>query len=89
MNYLLNMVFLIIIVLTNAAFSIGNEVIDNYGHCGGFIYGFLIIFMIYEPQGDNRDLLWIGYDKVKKLFIGIICLSVTLLAIIFWVFQNH
>ena len=88
-NFLINMMFLTIIVLANATFSVGNEMIDNYGHCGGFIYGFLTIFFIYEPKDDTSDLLWIGYDKVKKLFFGLICLSVILLALIFWVFQSH
>ena len=57
MNYLLNMVFLIIIVIANASFGIGNETIDNYGHLGGLIYGFLFIFYVrksYLPLNISR-----------------------------------
>lgn len=88
-NYLINMIFLIIIVLANVSFGMGSEVIDNYGHIGGFIYGFLLIFVIYEPNGDNRNLLWIGYNKIKNICLGLICVSMAVFALIFWVIQKH
>ena len=57
MNYIINMIFLIIIVIANVSFGVGSEVIDNYGHFGGLIYGFLFIFALIEPKNGNNSSL--------------------------------
>ena len=88
MNYLLNMVFLIIIVIANASFGIGNETIDNYGHLGGLIYGFLFIFVLIEPKRGNTSSLWIEFNTWKKYASIILGISIVSLAIIFWIFQK-
>ena len=89
MNYIINMIFLIIIVIANVSFGVGSEVIDNYGHFGGLIYGFLFIFALIEPKNGNNSSLWIGFDKWKKYSLIIICISIILLIVIFWIFQKH
>jgi len=88
-NYLINTIFLIVIVLANASFGIGSEVIDNYGHLGGFIYGLLFIFVLIEPKNGNNSSLWLEFNTWKKYAIIIIGSSIALLAVIFWLFQKH
>ena len=88
-NYLINTIFLIVIVLANASFGIGSEVIDNYGHLGGFIYGLLFIFILIEPKNGNNSSLWLEFNTWKKYAMIIIGSSIVLLAIIFWLFQKH
>ena len=89
MNYLINLIFLIIIVIANASIGYGNEVIDNYGHLGGLIYGFLFSFVLIEPKNGNRASLWIEFDKWKKYGIILIAISIALLVVVFWLFQKH
>lgn len=89
MNYIINMVFLIIIVMANAYIGRGSEVIDNYGHLGGLIYGFLFIFVIIEPKNGNKSSLWLEFDTWKKYVIIILCVSIALLIVVFWLFQKH
>ena len=88
-NYLINTIFLIVIVLANASFGIGSEVIDNYGHLGGFIYGLLFIFVLIEPKNGNNSSLWLEFNTWKKYAIIIIGSSIALLAVIFWLFQKR
>ena len=88
-NYIINMVFLIIIVIANAAIGIGSEVVDNYGHLGGFIYGLLFIFVLIEPKNGNNSSLWMEFNTWKKYAIIIIGSSIALLAVIFWLFQKR
>jgi membrane associated rhomboid family serine protease len=88
-NYLINLIFLIIIVIANASIGVGSETIDNFGHLGGLIYGFLFIFVLIEPKNGNRSSLWIEFDTWKKYAVIFICASIALLVIVFWLFQNH
>ena len=88
MNYLLNMVFLIIIVIANASFGIGNETIDNYGHLGGIIYGFLFIFVLIEPKRGNNSSLWLEFNTWKKYATIILGISIVSLVSVFWIFQK-
>ena len=89
MNYLINLIFLIIIVIANASIGIGSEVIDNYGHLGGLIYGFLFIFILIEPKNGNRSSFWLEFDTWKKYAIIAIGISIALLVVVFWLFQKH
>ena len=89
MNYIINLIFLIIIVIANASIGIGSEVIDNYGHLGGLIYGFLFIFVLVEPKKGNRTSLLFEFDTWKKYCTIIICISIAILVVVFWLVQKH
>ena len=89
MNYIINLIFLIIIVIANASIGIGSEVIDNYGHLGGLIYGFLFIFVLVEPKKGNRTSLLFEFVTWKKYCIIIICVSIAVLVVVFWLVQKH
>ena len=89
MNYLINLVFLIIIVIANASIGIGSEVIDNYGHLGGIIYGLLFSFILITPKKGNKSSLFFEFDTWKKYSIIIIGVSIAILVIVFWFFQTH
>ena len=89
MNYMINLIFLILIVLANASMGIGSDVIDNYGHLGGFIFGFLFIFVIIEPKRGNNSSLWLEFDTWKKYAAIMIGVSLGLMVIVFWFLQKH
>lgn len=89
MNYIINLIFLIIIVIANASIGIGSEVIDNYGHLGGLIYGFLFIFVLVEPKKGNRTSLLFEFDTWKKYCTFIISISIAVLVVVFWLVQKH
>ena len=88
-NYIINMVFLVIIVIANAAIGIGSEVVDNYGHLGGFIYGFLFSFIFIEPKKGNKSSLWLEFDTWKRYSSILLGVSIVLLIAVFWLFQKH
>ena len=89
MNYLMNLFFIGLIVFMNASYGLGNETIDNYGHLGGLIYGFLFIFILIEPKNGNRSSFWLEFDTWKKYAIIAIGISIALLVVVFWLFQKH
>ena len=73
----------------NASYGLGSDIIDNYGHLGGFIYGFLFAFLLIDPKGGNNELsLWFSYDAWRKYTITIISISIFLLIFIFWIIQK-
>ena len=80
---------MIIIVIAKASIGVGSETIDNFGHLGGLIFGFLFIFVLIEPKNGNRSSLWLEFDTWKKYAFILICASIALLVIVFWLFQNH
>ena len=88
-NYIMNLFFIILIVIMNASYGLGSDIIDNYGHLGGFIYGFLFAFLLIDPKGGNNELsLWFSYDAWRKYTITIISISIFLLIFIFWIIQK-
>jgi hypothetical protein len=73
----------------NASYGLSSDIIDNYGHLGGFIYGFLFAFLLINPKGDNNELsLWLNYETWRKYTIIITSTSIFLLIFIFWIFQK-
>lgn len=81
-----NLVFLSFFGLFSIS-SGGDGAIDNWGHLGGFIYGFLLIFLFMEPRKDE-DSLWINnkmWQKIAK--IGLSVLS-GFLIIDFWLLNK-
>lgn len=88
MNYIINFIFIILIVVMNCSFGAGNETIDNYGHIGGFIYGFLFIFLLLEPKHGSHSSLLISFDDWKKYVKICIFGSIILLSLTFWIFER-
>lgn len=89
MNYMMNFCFMILIVIMNASFGLRSEVIDNYGHLGGFLYGFFWIFVLIKPKGDNNGLsMFLTYDSWKKCSTIILLVSIISLIFIFWIIQR-
>jgi len=55
----------LIILLFNLTSSISNPLIDNWGHFGGFLTGFFLLFLLCKPQMEN-DGVCCG-NKVWKI----------------------
>ena len=72
----------------NASYGIGNETIDNYGHLGGLIYGFLFIFILVRPKEGNNSSLFFTYEEWRKYSLILIFVSLSLLIFIFTVIQK-
>ena len=88
-NFLIN-IFIFALIIGNAFYSLNSDIIDNYGHLGGLIYGFLFIFILVEPiTGNNASSLWFSFDSWKKYIIFILCGLTFSLIFIFWIIQKH
>ena len=66
MSYIGTSIFMIFIVIMNVSFGLKSNIIDNYGHLGGFIYGFLFLFILVTPFDPNRGSFWLSYEKWRK-----------------------
>lgn len=88
MNYLINLLFISLIVVMNAMYGLENDIIDNYGHLGGFIYGFLFSFILIKPKDGNNSSLWIPFDKWRKYSIITISTSIIILMFVFWIIEK-
>ena len=88
MNYLMNLFFIGLIVFMNASYGLGNETIDNYGHLGGLLYGFLFIFILVKPKEGNNSSLFFTYEEWRKYSSILIIASLPLLVFIFTVIQK-
>ena len=80
MNYLMIFIFMILIVVMNASFGLGSEIIDNYGHFDRLIYEFLFIFLLAGPKNGNNNSLWLSFDIWKKYATVTIAISIILLS---------
>ena len=63
--------------MLNISFGFSNPVIDNYGHMGGLIYGFFLIFIFQSPNepGDGmccstKIWFWISAVTLVFLYVG-------------------
>lgn len=72
-----NLMFILFIVMLNISYGFSNPIIDNYGHIGGLIYGFFLIFIIQRPdeQGDGMGCSyyiwrWISIAFLVMLYLG-------------------
>lgn len=88
MNYLINLIFIVLIVVMNATYGLRSDIIDNYGHLGGLIYGFLFIFILVKPKEGNNSSFWITFDKWKRYSKIIISTSIMIIIFVFWVIQR-
>lgn len=77
MNKYYNLLFILLIVMLNISFGFLNPRIDNWGHLGGLIFGFFLIFVIHKPEeaGDGmccRYQIWfiISAATLSVLYIG-------------------
>ena len=84
-SFFINLIFIIFIVLMNAAYGINNPTIDNNGHFGGLIYGFFFIFILVKPKDQNYNSLWLNYEDWRKYSIIFISISSFLLVFKFWI----
>ena len=81
-----NLIFLAFMALFSMMAG-GSESIDNYGHLGGFIYGFCLVFLFIDAKNES-DGLWINNKVWKKgAMIGISVLSL-FLVVDFWFINN-
>lgn len=83
-----NLFFYLMIIIMNLAYGFSNNsVIDNYGHLGGLIFGFLTIFLIASPQEENNAL---GCKfKIWRIITAILFGSLLLASIlIFWLLKK-
>lgn len=86
MNNFFNLLFAILIVGFNISFGLTNPMIDNYGHLGGLIYGFFLIWVMIKPIQSDEDSALVNYQVWKKIsWIIIIGLTSTLI-LAFWNF---
>ena len=89
MNYLLNLLFIVLIVFMNVSYGLSSTVVDNYGHFGGFIYGFLFLIIIVKPKDPNNGPVWLPFEKWRKYSIIIASVSILFFALYFWLIQSH
>jgi len=61
----------------NVSFGFLNPLIDNYGHIGGLIFGFFLMFVIENPiEGEDgmccSSTVWkiVSYVFLAVLYIG-------------------
>ena len=87
-NYLMNLMFIVLIVMMNASYGLGSDIIDNYGHLGGFIYGFLLIFLLEKPKEGNNSSAWLNFDIWEKYTKYTLIGSLIILILVFWLFQR-
>lgn len=67
--------------MLNISYGFSNPVIDNFGHIGGLIYGFFLIWVIEKPleQGDGACCsykIWWWISAVILAFLYIGCLVI-------------
>lgn len=73
----LNLMFILFIVMLNISFGFSNPTIDNYGHLGGLIFGFFLIFVIHSPTEpgdgmccDSKIWFYISAATLALFYIG-------------------
>lgn len=83
-----NLLFYAMIIIMNLSYGFtNNSVIDNYGHLGGLIFGFLTIFLITSPESED-DPVGCGF-KIWRIITAILFASVLLTSIlIFWLLKK-
>jgi hypothetical protein len=71
-----NLFFILFIVMLNISLGFANPMIDNFGHIGGLIYGFFLIFIIQQPTEPDDGLccnhktwFWISLSFLVVLFV--------------------
>ena len=74
MNKFCNLIFMSFIVIMNISYGFSNPIIDNYGHIGGLIFGFFLIFVISKPVEEN-DGMCCGY----KIWFYVSCVTLFIL----------
>jgi hypothetical protein len=84
-NKLFNLLFMLFIVMLNISYGFSNPIIDNWGHLGGLIFGFFLIFVLQSPYEPNDGLccgykvwLWISAISLAFLYIGGLVLFFTI-----------
>jgi len=88
MNKFCNLIFIIFIVLMNISYGFSNSMIDNYGHLGGLIWGFFLIFLLIKPKEENDGVFW--GNKVWKIIAICTVAGLTIGEIlIFWLLVKH
>ena len=83
MGKFFNLMFLIFIALINVSYGFNNSTIDNFGHLGGLIYGFLLIFIITNPKEEN-DGVCCSFGAWRTIMIIISVGLTLLLGLLFW-----
>jgi hypothetical protein len=76
MNKYFNLMFILFILILNVSYGFANPIIDNYGHIGGLLSGFFLIFIIHKPYEENDGMccrfvywFWISLSVILLLFV--------------------
>ena len=59
-----NILYILFMILINFSFSANNKKIDSYGHLGGLITGFFLLFIIAKPNGNDHLCCSINIWKI-------------------------
>jgi membrane associated rhomboid family serine protease len=60
-NKYTNLLFMLFMILLNLSYGFSNPIIDNWGHLGGLIFGFFLMWIMEKPQ-DERDTMCCKYS---------------------------
>lgn len=74
-----NLFFMIFVIILNISVGFSNPIIDNYGHLGGLIYGFFLIWVITKPYQQDDGMcckysiwFWISVVMLVFLYVGLL-----------------
>jgi hypothetical protein len=56
MNKLINVMFIFFMVLINFASQLNNSRINVWGHLGGLLIGFFVVFLLKKPEQENDGI---------------------------------
>jgi len=71
-----SLIFVLIFIMINVLFGLSNPIIDNWGHLGGLMCGFLLMFVLHRPIEENDGMccthkiwFWISLSFLLLLFV--------------------
>ena len=62
-----NILYILFMILINFSFSANNKKIDSFGHLGGLITGFFLLFIIAKPNGNDHLCCSINIWKIISI----------------------
>ena len=76
-NKYTNLLFMCFMILLNLSYGFANPIIDNWGHLGGLIFGFFLMWVIEKPQDPSdgacceyKNWYWTSVIILSILYIG-------------------
>lgn len=72
-----SLIFILFIIFLNFAMGFANPIIDNFGHLGGLICGFFLIFIMHGPNEPDDGMCckytfwyWISIGVLSFIVFG-------------------